>query len=124
MRLALPLLLIAGLAVAQEATIRADLDGNGHAESFRLVVPDNDPRADLEIAGEYTNDLQAAGAPRGIVAFCALPVRLAYAALEAVEAGGPGSKVSRDQVFAIVEAMEAALDAGTAAVPLGQPVSS
>ena len=53
MRLALPLLLIAGLAVAQEATIRADLDGNGHAESFRLVVPDNDPRADLEIAGQW-----------------------------------------------------------------------
>ncbi len=81
-------------------------------------------RADLEIAGEYTNDLQAAGAPRGIVAFCALPVRLAYAALDAVEAGGPGSKVSREQVFAIVGAMEAALDSGAAAVPLGQPVSS
>jgi len=79
-------------------------------------------RADLEIAAEYTNDLQAAEAPRGVVAFCALPIRLAYAALEAVQVHGPGSKVTREQVFAIVDAMDKALDAGSPAVPIEEPV--
>lgn len=81
-------------------------------------------RADLEIAAEYTNDLQAAEAPRGVVAFCALPIRLAYAALEAVQLHGPGSKVTREQVFAIVDAMDKALDAGSQAVPIEEPVGS
>jgi len=76
-------------------------------------------RSDLAIAAEYTNDLQRADAPRGVVAFCALPVRLAYAALNAVESQGAGSKVSREQVFAIIEAMNGALDADQPAVPPG-----
>ncbi len=79
--------------------------------------------ADLEIAAEYTNDLQAAQAPRGVVAFCALPIRLAYAALEAVRVNGPGSKVSRAQVFSIVDAMDKALDAGSPAVPIEESVN-
>ena len=53
MRLTLLLCLLAGTASAEGATIRADLDGNGHAESFRLIVPENDPRTDLEIAGQW-----------------------------------------------------------------------
>ncbi|NKB87772.1 MAG: hypothetical protein GKS06_06085 [Acidobacteria bacterium] len=81
-------------------------------------------RADLEIAADYTNELQAAAAPRGIVAFCALPVRLAFAALEAVHTHGPGTKVTREQVFAIVDAMNRALDAGAPAVSVPEPVGS
>ena len=81
-------------------------------------------RADLEIAAEYTNDLQAAEAPRGVVAFCALPIRLAYASLEAVKEDGPGAKITREQVFAIVDAMDNALDAGSQAVPIEEPVGS
>jgi farnesyl-diphosphate farnesyltransferase len=75
-------------------------------------------RTDLEVAAGYTNDLQTAAAPRGVVAFCALPVRLAHAALDAVRQGGPGTKVTREQVFVIVDAMNRALDAGTPAVAL------
>lgn len=81
-------------------------------------------RADLEIAAEYTNDLQAAGAPRGVVAFCALPIRLAYAALDAVKAYGPGSKITREQVSAIIDSMDKALDAGSQAVPIEEPGGS
>jgi farnesyl-diphosphate farnesyltransferase len=75
-------------------------------------------RADLQVAAEYSNDLQAAGAPRGVVAFCALPVRLAHAALDAVQRHGPGTKVTREDVFAIVGELNAALDRGQPAVPL------
>jgi len=81
-------------------------------------------RADLEIAAEYTNDLQATDARRGVVAFCALPIRLAYAALDAVQAHGPGSKVTRDQVFAIIDTMDRALDAGSPAVVIEEPVGA
>ena len=52
-------------------------------------------RKDLGVAGDYILALQKAGAPRGLVEFTALPVRLAWAALERVEKSGPGSKVSR-----------------------------
>ncbi len=79
-------------------------------------------RADLEIAAEYTNDLQAAEEPRGVVAFCALPIRLAYASLQAVREDGPGAKITRGEVFAIVDAMDKALDAGSPAVPIEEPV--
>jgi len=74
-------------------------------------------RDDLGIAGEYTRLLQRAGAARGIVAFCALPVRLAIAALARVEQAGAGAKISRAQVAEIVAEMNRALDAGAPAVP-------
>lgn len=93
----------------------------------RFYLPPTIPRAevvalahdDLEAAGEYTRLLQKAGAPRGVVAFCALPVRLAAAALHRLAVEGPGAKVSREQVWEIVAAMNAALDEGSPAVPLG-----
>ena len=104
------------------------LDGE-EGRSYLPAAVDRDAifelaRADLEIAAEYTNDLQAAASPRGVVAFCALPIRLAYAALDAVQTHGPGSKVTREQVFAIVDAMDKALDAGSPAVPIEEPVGS
>ncbi|HJO02769.1 MAG TPA: squalene/phytoene synthase family protein [Acidobacteriota bacterium] len=73
-------------------------------------------RKDLIVAAHYTNALQAANAPRGIVAFCALPTRLAVVALALVERCGPGAKISREDVSEIVEAMNLDLDAGAPAV--------
>ncbi len=58
-------------------------------------------RADLRSAAEYSRAIQAAGGPPGVIAFTALPVELAWATLDRVEAKGPGSKISRARVFAI-----------------------
>ena len=80
------------------------------AEVFALA------RRDLGVASDYILALQKAGAPRGLVEFTALPVRLAWAALERVEKSGPGSKVSRPEVFLIVQKLKRALDRGEPAV--------
>ncbi len=69
-------------------------------------------RKDLDSAAEYILSLQAARAPRGILAFTALPVELAWATLEKVEKGGPGSKISRLQVASIVTRLNRALERG------------
>jgi farnesyl-diphosphate farnesyltransferase len=74
-------------------------------------------RRDLDSAGTYVSTLQDAGADRGIVAFNALPVRLAYATLDRVEEAGPGSKLTRPEVYRIVQEMNHALDEGRPAVP-------
>ena len=74
------------------------------AEVFTLA------RGDLRVAGEYIRALQSAGAPRGLIEFTALPVQLAWAALERVEKHGPGSKVSRPEVFLITQRLKRALD--------------
>ncbi len=73
-------------------------------------------RRDLQAAARYTLSLQGAGAPRGIVAFVALPVRLALATLDLVEQRGPGAKLSRPDVSRIVAALDRALDEGLPAV--------
>jgi farnesyl-diphosphate farnesyltransferase len=73
-------------------------------------------RRDLGTAREYTLALQRAGAPRGIVEFCALPAELAWATLEKVEARGPGAKITRLEVFAIKQRVDRALDRGEPAV--------
>jgi len=67
-------------------------------------------RGDLEEAGEYVRGLQQAGAPRGVIAFTALPVLLAWAALDRVAAQGPGAKLTRPEVAAIARSLEASLD--------------
>lgn len=67
-------------------------------------------REDLVAAREYVLILQRAGAERGIVEFNALPVLLAFATLTKVEREGPGSKVTRPEVYAILETMHGALD--------------
>jgi farnesyl-diphosphate farnesyltransferase len=73
-------------------------------------------RRDLQAAREYVLALQSAGAERGLVAFNALPVRLATASLDRVEQAGPGSKLTRPEVYAIVQGMNRALDQGEPAV--------
>jgi len=85
-------------------------------------------RGDLEAASEYVLCLQRAqisrGVDRGLVAFTALPVRLAWATLDKVESEGPGSKVGRDEVFRLVAELETALDEGAPATPLPAATSS
>ncbi|HEY0514889.1 MAG TPA: squalene/phytoene synthase family protein [Thermoanaerobaculia bacterium] len=73
-------------------------------------------RRDLHAAVEYVLALQSAGAERGLVAFVALPVRLATATLDRLEQAGPGSKLTRPEVYAIVQRMNRALDHGEPAV--------
>lgn len=99
-------------------------DSADDAEEGRRYLPDETPqsevfalaRRDLGVAGEYIRALQSAGAPRGIIEFTALPVQLAWAALERVEKHGPGSKVSRPEVFLITQRLKRALDRGEPAV--------
>lgn len=74
-------------------------------------------RADLRQAAAYVQALQDAGAPRGFVEFCALPVLLAFATLERVEEEGAGAKLTRPEVFSITQAMTSTLDAGEALFP-------
>jgi hypothetical protein len=61
--------------------------------------------------------LRAARAPRGVVAFAWLPVRLARATLERVERDGAGAKIGRAEVsmhLAAVSGVEPTLDAARA----------
>lgn len=67
-------------------------------------------RADLETAGRYCVRLESAGAARGLVAFTSLPVLLAWATLQRVETGGPGSKLTRAEVVRLIADLESALD--------------
>ncbi len=95
-------------------------DSTADADEGRTFIPSAHDRAlafelaraDLLIAGEYVDHLQRAGAPRGYLGFTGLPVRLAWATLDRVEEQGPGSKLTRPEVAALVAAMYADLAAG------------
>jgi len=97
------------------------------AEEGRRYLPAEVPedevfalaRKDLGVAGDYILALQRAQAPRGLVEFTALPVQLAWAALERVEKHGPGAKVPRPEVFLITQRLKRALDRNEPAVPVG-----
>ncbi len=73
-------------------------------------------RDDLRVAGKYVLAIQQTAAPRGLVAFNALPVRLAWATLDRVEKQGPGAKLARGEVLRIVTMLEQALDSNQPAV--------
>lgn len=77
-------------------------------------------REDLEVFLEYIDAIQEAGSEKGLVAFNALPVLLAFAALDKVEEEGPGAKISRRRVFGILADLEGALDAGEPVVTLAR----
>jgi len=93
-------------------------DSASDAREGRRYLPEGVDRAeilavarrDLRSAVEYVLALQQAGAERGIVAFNALPVRLAQATLNRVEEAGPGSKLTRPEVYSIVQQLNRALD--------------
>ena len=81
-------------------------------------------RANLRTAVEYVLALQGLGAERGLVAFTALPVELATATLARVETAGPGAKLTRPEVYALMQRVHRALDRGEPAVsaaPLAAP---
>jgi farnesyl-diphosphate farnesyltransferase len=73
--------------------------------------------ADLQVAAGYTDVLRVAGAPRGLVAFNALIMRLAVASLDVLRSHGLGSKLTRLQVASIIAQVAHGLDSG-------QPVSA
>lgn len=75
-------------------------------------------RADLGTAGEYVDVLRRGGAARGVLAFCALPVLLAWASLEKIEERGPGAKVSRPDVWIIRRRLDKALEKEDLTQPL------
>jgi farnesyl-diphosphate farnesyltransferase len=81
-------------------------EGVDRAEVFALA------RTDLEAAAQYCVAIQESGGPDGVVAFTALPVELAWATLDKVERKGPGSKISRAEVFLLHKRMHRAIDKG------------
>jgi farnesyl-diphosphate farnesyltransferase len=99
-------------------------DSASDATQGRLYLPEGVDRAaileiarnDLGEAAAYARTLQQNGAERGVVAFNALPIHLAYATLDRVETAGPGSKLTRPEVFAIVQRLHRALDQGDPAI--------
>ena len=70
-------------------------------------------REDMRLAASYVACLARAGAPRGTVAFTALPLLLAQATIDRVQEQGPGSKITRDDVTRIVGELDRALDQGS-----------
>ena len=68
---------------------------------------------DLGHAARYVACLARAAAPRGMVAFTALPLLLAQATIELVETRGAGSKITRSEVRRLVERLDEALARGT-----------
>src|SRR5258708_11384598 len=92
--------------------------GTDRAEVFALA------RTDLHAATEYTLALQEAGAPRGLVAFTALPVALAQASLDRLEKSGPGAKIGRTEVYRITRRLNRALARNEPALVLRSLASS
>ncbi len=72
-------------------------------------------RRDLKTAAGYFLALEGAGTARGLVAFTALPVLLAWSTLDRVERAGPGAKLARPEVAEIVAGLEQALREGSLA---------
>jgi farnesyl-diphosphate farnesyltransferase len=75
-------------------------------------------RANLRGAAEYVLEVQRQGAPDGVVAFTALPVELARASLDRVQAAGAGAKLTRPEVLAIQERVQRSISEGRPALPL------
>jgi farnesyl-diphosphate farnesyltransferase len=82
---------------------------------FLPALPNRAPifalaRTDLRKAQEYVQALHEADGPAGFLAFTALPVMLARATLDRVEAVGPGAKIERAEVFGMMEHVQTALN--------------
>jgi len=65
---------------------------------------------DLKVAERYVRALQEAQAPRGFVAFTALPLMLARATIDRVRQEGPGAKLKRRDVADIMDRLNSDLD--------------
>lgn len=110
-------------------------DSLADATEGRRYLPGTDPatpeeiaalaRQDLTDAAEYVLTLQRHGAERGLVAFTALPVHLAFATLRRFDEAGPGAKLSRVEVYSIVQHIHGLLDRGEPAMePMTSPQPS
>jgi len=95
-------------------------DAGDDAVDGRVYLPTATPRddifalarADLSLGNAYVQALQSGGAPRGFLAFTGLSLGLAFKALDALQAKGTGTKVSRDDVGRLFVALEGALEGG------------
>ena len=81
-------------------------------------------RADLESATEYTLAMQNAGAPHGVVEFAALPVALAHATLDRLEASAAATKIGRSEVFGIVRQVNQSIAQGKPALRRHPPAAT
>jgi len=96
-------------------------DSDGDAAEGRRYLPAGIPRDeifsrahdDLVTAARYVKVLSDAGAAPGVLAFNALPVLLAHATLKRVQEQGPGSKIGRAAVMALVGRLQVARGLGT-----------
>jgi farnesyl-diphosphate farnesyltransferase len=96
-------------------------DASGDSDEGRHFLPPGEvtdrifalAREDLGQAARYVACLARAAAPRGMVAFTALPLLLAHATIEQVDRHGAGSKVARAEVSRIVGRLHDALERGT-----------
>jgi farnesyl-diphosphate farnesyltransferase len=92
-------------------------DAGADAREERHFIPDQlslpqlflRARQDLADAGRYVAALVTARAPQGVVAFTALPVRLALDTLAEVERRGAGAKISRAQLEEALSEVQALL---------------
>jgi farnesyl-diphosphate farnesyltransferase len=93
-------------------------DSSTDAAEGRLYLPADIDRADVfalarddvRAATHYVRELQRARAPRGVVEFCALPLMLARATLDRVEAQGPSAKLERLEVLGMVARLREQLE--------------
>lgn len=82
-------------------------DEAADATEDRIFIPEGVDKAmlfalareDLQAAERYAAALERGGAPSGVQAFTRLPLALAREALDAIEHGPPGAKVSRPRVL-------------------------
>ncbi|MDB4927892.1 MAG: Squalene synthase [Myxococcaceae bacterium] len=99
-------------------------DADDDARDGRTYLPPDTDRAavlalareDLAAATDYVLTLQRGGAPRGFVEFTALPVLLAVETLDLLERDGPGAKMPRERVMALVSELDRRLDANEPAL--------
>ena len=107
-------------------------DAAADAVEGRAYLPAGVPRADvfaiarrdLVAAAGYCARLEQAGADGSLVAFTALPVLLAKATLDRVEAHGPGARIGRAEVGAIVAELQGAVPRRSVEALLGRTLAA
>jgi farnesyl-diphosphate farnesyltransferase len=103
-------------------------DERADAEAGRIYLPREIPRKDvitlarkdLRRAEVYVEALRRGRAPAGFVAFTSFPAQLAEAALRRIEQDGPGAKVPREEVTAILRDVQRSASAHSASAQSGK----
>lgn len=96
-------------------------DANTDLSAGRRYLPRSIDRASLITmardsltgAARYTRSLEEAGANSGIVAFNTLNAALASRTLRAIEASGPGAKMSRSEVAGVAQRIRLRVESGS-----------